>query len=1107
MSFANTNDDFSAAFLRHRDDSAANAAEEELFVDKPEEREAILVAEASVGGVLKDVSRGLTEAPGQIVRGAQGAVQETLDMVLSAGDWLEKKFPITPGYEPPKEGEPETRLQIPELVGPADSTTGGIVKDVTQFLTGFVGAGKLKLLKNLQPTTKIGKAGKTALQGALSDFTAMDPHEDKLADLIEKYPKLSNPVTAFLAAKEGDNEAVLRLKRAAEGAGLGVVVDGFVMAASAIRSARRARAQARIVDPEVPAPKLRLEQTMVLGDPKGKLVRRVEEKVAEGAEKTKGLKPKDVGSTTAEMAEKPGVYINFARIDAPEDVQGAMKQMADWFKSDIDEARRGVRTHEQTKLSAQQVNAFETLMTRRTGEPLNAEQSLAARELWASSGAKLSEVAQLAAREPSEANLVSFRKMLATHYAIQKEVISARTETARALNAWRIPAGTPDMMLRRMETLLEENGGPEVARKLAQRVAALSEAGMTREVEQLVEGTVYAKSRDAVAQVWINSLLSNPATHVVNAVSNWSVIAQQIGERRVAAWISEVTGTPDGVAAGEALAQMGAVVSGFKDAMRASWKTLQTGQSHWGLMKGEETVRPGALSADAWGVASDTWLGKSLDLVNTTTQVPGRALATADEFFKSIGYRMELHAQAARMAKSELDAGAITPADLKRRTGEIIAAPPENIQLEAVDAALYQTFTQRPAEVLKRVADAVQNVPVLGVLVMPFKNTPINLLTYAAERSPMAPLVKEWRDDMLAGGARADLAMARMGTGSLLLLSMVDAALEGHITGKGPTRGPERQHWMREGNQEYSVRVGDRYFSFSRVDPIGMTIGMAADIAGAIVNADKAIDQSGETYKAMEEAVIAAQFAIAKNVMSKTYMSGVAQFFDALSDPDRYGERWVERLAGTVVPAGVANVARQVDPYMRSAQTVVEAMQKRTPFFSEDLPMYRDLWGRPVDYRSGFGTAYDMLSPVYTRKFAPEPIDAEMGRVEYFPTMPEKKVNFNGVVVNLEDYPHAYERYVELAGNEVKHPAWDMGAKDFLNAVVQDKHAMSEVYRLYSDGPNGGKAEFIKNTLAEYRKLARDQVLAEFYDVQAEYDVKRKQAPYGNKYDPALFGQ
>src|SRR3546814_12075353 len=51
-----------------------------------------------------------------------------------------------------------------------------------------------------------------------------------------------------------------------------------------------------------------------------------------------------------------------------------------------------------------------------------------------------------------------------------------------------------------------------------------------------------------------------------------------------------------------------------------------------------------------------------------------------------------------------------------------------------------------------------QNHPLIKA-VLPFIRTPTNLIKFTAERSPLAPMVKEWRKDFMAGGARRDLAI------------------------------------------------------------------------------------------------------------------------------------------------------------------------------------------------------------------------------------------------------------------------------------------------------------------------------------------------------------
>jgi len=167
-----------------------------------------------------------------------------------------------------------------------------------------------------------------------------------------------------------------------------------------------------------------------------------------------------------------------------------MQNMADGYRADLETARRGKRAFGQTVLSAEQEDAWKILAERRTGEPLNAEQSLAARNLWASSGEKLSELANLATQAPAEENLFTFRKMLEVHRAIQNEVAAARTETARALGSWRIPSGSKELQLRQISDVLGGLGGMENSLGLATRVAKLSQAGMVQELEAMISKTV-----------------------------------------------------------------------------------------------------------------------------------------------------------------------------------------------------------------------------------------------------------------------------------------------------------------------------------------------------------------------------------------------------------------------------------------------------------------------------------------------------------------------------------------------------------------------------------------------------------------------------------------
>lgn len=1119
-------DDISSGYVEHRETLSGDAAEARLdsffestgapkaAASEPKKKE----EQPLYKSIPLDMMIGAMESPTQAVGGGRDAIQEVIDLAGEVGS-----------FEPPK---------LPE-VSAAKSTTGNIVRGMSQFLTGFYAGGKV--LKGVKVGGMLASGIKLGAQGAIADFAAFDGHQHRLSNFIQSIPALKNPVNEFLASDPNDTELQGRLKNAIEGSVVSVV--GAATAKAFVKSLEYMRAGNKIKglvgtavseEGDRIASKAMTESDLsVLGDPTGDVIAKkpslTEENLTEGFAKTEGTQPSDVKGRGKAGDE---VYINFSKIDSPESIQTTIKKMANMHAKDIDDAARGTRTWEQTKLSADQQDAWKTLMERRTGEAMNAEQAVASRQLWATSAGKLRETATLASQAPTEANLFAFRKMLATHYAIQKNVIAARTETARALNSWKMPVGDSTAALGQMTNMLEQAGGVEVARDMATKISMLSDAGMSKQLEEFIEKGALATTKDAVSQVWINGLLSNPATHVANAMSNFATAFQQIYERKGAEFISQKLGTENGVALGEAMAMANGMLSSFRDGLEAFGKKVTSAKSPGDIL---EAVRPQGLeegtsrleagtggdvaaaghmaqkyiggkidgvmnkvtSSENWDISNNSSIGRAIDMTDYATQTPGRLLQKSDQVFKSLGYRMELHAQATRLATQEFKGAKVDPEAFRTRVAEIIANPPSDVKLASVNAATYNTFQSKPAEVLKKLGDAVQNLPVIGRLLLPFKNTPINIMTYTFERTPLAPMVKTWRADIAAGGARADIAMSRMSTGTMLMQLAMDAAIKGQISGKGPQESGERANWLREGNQPYSFKLPNgTSVSFQRLEPFGSTLAIGADLAEAALNGGAEI--SNEDF---EHAMIASAFTTANLTSSKTYMQGAMEFAGAVSNPKK-AISYANRLAGSIVPAGIAGIARAEDPYMRSADNIVDSLRRRIPGLSEGLPLYRNLWGDKQSYQSGKGWAYDMVSPVYLKTAKPEPIGKELDRLGYFPTMPERKTSFNdmynptrgGVMVELDG--KQYSRLVELAGNGLKLPqAQNLGLKDFLNAVVTNKSPYSAQYNILSDGPEGGKANYLKGWINKYRDAAKKQLISEDDALRTTYGLKKIEKP------------
>lgn len=1107
-----------------------------------------------VGAVARDLGVGAIEGPLQAASGAieglfrqpAAAVKDLADVFELPGlrvNLTDPSFPKGISLASGKEiqdlpGTLETAFGLPADVvqgaaGEPDSVTGAAIRGTAQFLAPFLASGGISAIQRISEFGRAGALAAPLARGAIADFAAFDPAQERLSNLVQQVPALANPVTEYLQSSPDDSAAEGRFKQALEGAGLGLVADGLGRGLRALRGVWIAKEAAGVTDDAAVAALRGAQQQRV----------RVEELAGDlpGATSPVVVQPRPAAAAgEAAAADVPGeVFVNWGRINAPEDVKTAIQELANARGGNISEAARGVRTWQATRLSAAQKDAFEILNSRRVGQPLNAEESLAVRELWVRSAGKVRELAQAVQTDGGELSQIAFRKQLAVHNTIQEQVVAARTETARALNSWAIRASAGDdaAFAGQMDQLIPlAQATAKDTKQIAQKLLQLSEAGLTKEADAFVYGSALAKGSDMLTQLYYASLLSSPHTHARNLISNTATIPLQMLERKGANLLGKAFGRTN-VPDGEVGAQFFGMMQGFRDAFRISAKGRQvfsaaarqvasdpsgartllaenadefgsffrsaaTGQS--GLGMGKVELPPiGAFDPEKLGLGRDTPLGRVASWMDTLTTAPMRALSTSDEVFKSVTYRMELNAQAFRQASAELDAGKIARDGFDARVAQLLTDPDQQMRMIATRQAELQTFTNQPLD--SKLWDAwkgIGNVPVMGKILLPFRRTPYNIATFVFQRTPVAPFMRSWQADIKAGGARADLAMSRLAVGTAILASAADLALGGHITGQGPSNSAERATMARQGWQPNSVRVQTgkdsfRYFSFRGLEPVATPLGLASNVVDILRAQDW-----GDDDRDAEELVIAASMAIAEQATSQQYMSGISAFFEAMSDPQRYGEGWWERLATTPIPRGVALAARVEDSTARMAENIADAMRAQIPGLSKSLPAQRDLWGNPIKRESGLGGFYDLVSPIYSRATQDSPIDSELNRLELWIPKPGKNVHFDGAEIDLRNRPAVYSRYLELAGKEMTESTLgvplDISGKNLkgaLDDLVSGKHPLSQLYEHLTDGPDGGKADMIEDMIDHYRAAARDKLLEEFPDLGLKVRQRREENP------------
>lgn len=839
-----------------------------------------------------------------------------------------------------------------------------------------------------------------------------------------------------------------------------------------------------------------------------------------------------IGSPAASALGGEEVRINFNALNTGDDIRSVIGQLADQYSGEVNAARRLGRKDADVLTEASAVRAWDALQARRVGEPLSDAQVRGAQSLYIASAENIRSAIQHAAEAGSDEAHYAVRRALSMHRAIQAEIAGAKADAARALRAWGVPTSADATARRQIQAVLNEHGGRFTDDDLARlRV-------MAGDVEELDRAVRYTSKTRAVAEVGADVLrfawLSGPQTHIANMVGNTlttvydtlprlmsgikgRILGDAELERQLGAALAEYTGLAAGVRAqlsafarsadyGRMGRNLAEIASNSRDrGMRRTLMdsaatiltenpvsaTFRRGRFDDRGVSGKKFVDSNfdrAMSAERFGVSAETRTGQVLNGAGRLLSAPTDFLGFQDDFFKGVNELATRYRVAYEQAVGELgdnaDRGVI-----QARMVELIEDPSPEMLDEARRAAQRRTFTEPVGEGTRAIM-TIRNflnrggIP-FGHVLLPFVVTPSNILKYAFTNSPAGAVFREVADDIRAGGVRREVAEARVAAGTALFMVGLDMAANGQITGRAPSDPGERQALERTGWQEYSVKIDDSYYSFRRMEPVSTMLMMAGDLHGIISRAN----DDPEVGVEVERAVMAAAGAMINAVTSKTYLTGVAEFVQFTEDPERYGANYGINLAsGILVPTGVSQIERAIDPQIRDAQSLLDRLAARIPGLSDTVPQQYDLWGRPRVFESGNGRVYDALAPFQARRIDPAPIDAELIRLNDFPRMPSRNISVRTsmgvpVTVNLRNNPALYARYVQLAGNEAKF-IQGQGAYDFLNSVVSGDSLMSSQYDRLPDSAaeRNNKGDFIRSIIDAGREAARAQMMREHRD-------------------------
>lgn len=662
-----------------------------------------------------------------------------------------------------------------------------------------------------------------------------------------------------------------------------------------------------------------------------------------------------------------GDYKNLSLGQLSQQEFDVLQRVFNQVQPELEAARRGTMSWDTTeRLALEKVRqefgiTLEGLVNRKAGTAANAETLLAYGSLLGNATQAVVDLARRVQQTGDYDAKAAFVSAVEKLSMLTAPTYGAMSEAGRALNILKKVAPLADSARAIVENL--GDGSDKNITELADVLASTENFNQVIGVARAMhEPTLW----DQFYEVWINGLLSGGSTHAVNMISN--AFYQGMETAAMAAGALVTPGASFRAVGARLAASSDGVALGINNAIKA-WQTQLP------------VLNPmQKIEARQWRAVP----GKAGDIVRT----PGRALLAEDEFFKGVAYQMEL-AQAAMERAIEL-----TP-DNPMQTyqsimGNVLGHP--DLVRRAQAAADKLTFTTRMGPVAGAINQALIRSKV-GKLIVPFMRTPLNIVKSSLEYMPFGAIAPGTRDLLLGKGDKVEVARARgrqiVGTGLGLLV--IQAAAQGMMSGAGPDDPGERQLLYQTGWQPYSVKFGDTWYRYNRFEPLGMIMGVAADMAEIAGAADKV------ELDALAGMVVTS---FANNLGDKTFLRGISDFVQAYTDPERYGNRWLQSFAGTVVPTAVAQLAYAQDPFSREANTIIDAIRARIPGEREKLAKRVDISGEPIE---GPGNVLGVSSnPLRPSEVQRDPLSETMLKLGVYKRRPSRKLR--GVELTDAEY-------------------------------------------------------------------------------------------------------
>jgi len=601
------------------------------------------------------------------------------------------------------------------------------------------------------------------------------------------------------------------------------------------------------------------------------------------------------------------------------------------------------------------------LLQRKPGEVLPPDEVLTGIVAFIKLGKELQHTA-LKARNSTDPDVrkAEFKKlqiMATVQSNLAAQVSGNVSEFARGMAVVRNVKSIKDLNLQEMSQSLDRWANEADEGMIDYHLEAFLQMNSPLARAKYAEQGFLAKTYDVAMENYINALLSSPTTHIVNMAGNASFQFLSLAERGLAGTIGNVR-TLGGLRGeigdqryvGEAAAELHGMMMAQKDAFTLMAKTFYTGEGGDLISKIDLKNRRALGSSDNVtdvyeAMAQGDFFKASVDTLGIATRLPGRLLASEDEYFKVVSMRRVLYREAHR--ESQIAYTMARRSGIDRATAKQMAQDkyvnvmmnPDDYKEMMISEARKMTFQGTPEGVFGWVAKGVNNQYLKPVV--PFVNTPTNIVKEAFDRSlNIYPVYKAIKQTNLPGtqimpllpgdsaqitGKELDDALAKLALGNTIAMTMFGIANGDYgdeivINGSGPENFSTNINIMGAANvppYSYGIKQEDgsyEYTTFSRLDPLSALLIMGADLARYSKYHEE--DISLLDPKDYDTIVKNYVLAVSDYATNMPFLQGVAEFQAAAGGQYQSKEDFLQRIAkwsGQTIGSVGTNVVGNID--------------------------------------------------------------------------------------------------------------------------------------------------------------------------------------------------